>query len=150
MIRKTIALLNILIAAVSFYLIAVRLGWGYIYWLLSSTAPLMALTAAALFFRIRVLQALLLPSLIFFSFGAAAAYEVSRETSFALLGAGVMLISAGYIIAAHISRLVIIRMLIRFFIGTLLLVSFLIMRERLIPEPELREITADEISIFNR
>ena len=150
MIRKPIALLNILIAAVSFYLIAVRSDWGFVYWLLSSTAPFMILTAVAVFFKIRILQGLLLPALLFFSIGALAAYEFTWGTFFAILGALVMLAAAIYIIVRNISKLVIVRLLIRFLIGTVLLGSFLFLRERIIPEPELREITAAEINIFDK
>lgn len=150
MIRKILALLNFLFAALSFYVVAIRLEWGTLYWILSSTGPFLFFAAIAVFFKIRSLQALLLPALLFFGLGALVSYKFSMETLFALMSATLMIVSAGYIIARHLMKLVVIRLVLRFLMGTLLLVSFLLIRERLIPEPELREVTTAEINIFKR
>jgi hypothetical protein len=105
MIKKILALLAVIVAGISFYVICVQYNTPVTTWLLISHTVYMVIAAVAIIMKNRLLQAVTAPALIFYGGTIAITLPPPYKYAYAYISAAIMLVMAVYIIFGLIFKM---------------------------------------------
>jgi len=140
MIKKIIIFLSLLIAFVSYYIVVYKHGISIQSWALVSVSPFLILLAVSLFARLKMLQAVLVPFLVFYGLGSVLNIPWIPKFYFAHFTGLVMLASAVYIIFTQLLRLRLVRIVVGITAGIIIFFLFKYYQQSHVREIDLKRI----------
>lgn len=149
MIKKILALLAVIMAGVSFYVICVQYNTPVITWLLTSYTIYMVLAAAAIIVKNRFLQAVTAPALIFYGGKLAITLPPPYKYAYAYISAAIMLTMAVYIILGLVLKLKFIKLVLGLLTGIILLLAVTYTGSNMAGDEERRITAYREDTLFN-